>query len=179
MHRLVRPLILGFVFFALIAAPVMRSSAQDATPTIEQNKELVRSYYAAVNGRNLAALNDILAPDIVDHNPFPGQPAGAAGLEGTVTGILAAFPDWQVTNDNLIAEGDLVVAQNTVRGTQTGAFLGMPASGKPIEVGAFEIWRIKDGKLVETWREFDFYGLLVQLGVLPAPGANPPATPAA
>ena len=85
-------------------------------------------------------------------------------------GSLAAFPDGRTTTDDLVAEGDKVVERFTFVGTQKGDFMGIPASGKQVRVTGMSIFRIANGKIVEHWGENDAMGLLMQLGVLPAPG---------
>jgi len=82
---------------------------------------------------------------------------------------MAAMPDYNVSIDDLIAEGDRVAARFTMRGTHTGAdFLGLPASGRKINVTGISIFRIADGKIAEHWANEDALGLLQQLGAMPA-----------
>ena len=83
---------------------------------------------------------------------------------------LTAFPDLHFTVEDLIAEGDKVVARLTVRGTQQGAFMGIPPTGKHVTVTGIDINRLAGGKSVEHWLNMDTLGLLQQLGVIPAPG---------
>jgi predicted ester cyclase len=84
-------------------------------------------------------------------------------------GTGAAFPHGRTTTDDLVAEGDQIVERFTFVGTQKGDFLGIPASGKQVHVTGMSIFRIADGKIVEHWGENDGMGLLMQLGMLPAP----------
>ena len=83
---------------------------------------------------------------------------------------LAGFPDLHVTIEDMIAEGDKVVARLTASGTQQGAFLGIPSTGKHATISDIEVVRIVNGKFVEIWVQADFLGLLQQLGVVPAMG---------
>lgn len=80
-----------------------------------------------------------------------------------------AFSGFKVTVDNVIGEGDQVFNRGAVSGTHTGVFNGIPATGKSIQVGYFENWVVRDGKLSENWVQLDYYGLLLQLGVIPQP----------
>jgi steroid delta-isomerase-like uncharacterized protein len=83
--------------------------------------------------------------------------------------VFAAFPDMQYTLNDLLAEADRVVARFTAHGTQSGAFQGIPATGKAVAMSAITIYRVAGGKMVEQWLEYDMFGLLQQLGVIPAP----------
>jgi steroid delta-isomerase-like uncharacterized protein len=84
--------------------------------------------------------------------------------------FCAAFPDLQVTIHDQIAEGNTVVTRKTYQGTQLGAFMGLPPSGKRMSVEVIDILRIVDGKITEHWVVGDELGMLQQLGALPAPG---------
>jgi predicted ester cyclase len=84
--------------------------------------------------------------------------------------FLTAFPDLHFTVEDMIAEGDKVVARITMSGTQQGAFMGIPPTGKHVAFTAIDINRIAGGKSVEHWWEMDALGLMQQLGVVPAPG---------
>jgi predicted ester cyclase len=83
---------------------------------------------------------------------------------------LAAFPDSYLTVEDMIAEGDKVVARLTSGGTHQGAYMGIPPTGKHVKVTLIDIFRIAGGKGVEHWMEFDAMGLLQQLGVAPSMG---------
>jgi steroid delta-isomerase-like uncharacterized protein len=136
----------------------------------EANKAIIRRYRQAHNQNDMSALDAIVAADIVSHSALPGLPPGREGGKMAHQGSLAAFPDGQTTTDDLIAEGDKVVERFTLVGTHKGEFLGIPATGKQVRVTGMSIFRIANGKIVEHWGENDGMGLLMQLGVLPAPG---------
>ena len=87
---------------------------------------------------------------------------------------LSAFPDLHITVEDMIAEGDKIVARLTMRGTHQGAFLGIPPTGKQVTGTAIDINRITGGKSVEHWNNSDTLGLLQQLGVVPLPGQVAP-----
>ena len=135
----------------------------------EENKTIVRRYQEAYNTNNLDALNEIVAPDFVSHSLAPGLPEGLQGGNLMHQMTMAAMSDYQVSIDDLIAEGDRVAARFTMMGTHTGAdFLGLPPSGRKINVSGISIFRIADGKIVEHWANEDALGLLQQLGAMPA-----------
>jgi steroid delta-isomerase-like uncharacterized protein len=136
----------------------------------EANKAIIRRYRQAHNQNDMAALDEIVATDIISHSHLPNVPAGREGSKMVHQGSLAAFPDGQTTTDDLVAEGDKVVERFTLVGTHKGDFMGIPASGKQVRITGMSIFRIANGKIVEHWGENDAMGLLMQLGVLPAPG---------
>jgi steroid delta-isomerase-like uncharacterized protein len=84
--------------------------------------------------------------------------------------MMVAFPDLDRKVDDLVAEGDRVVARWSATGTQTGPFMGMPPSGKVATNSGITIFRISGGRIVEEWSESDMLGLLQQVGALPSPG---------
>jgi predicted ester cyclase len=133
----------------------------------EDNKAFVRRFYEELHSKkNLAAVDDFIDPNIVDHAVPPGLPGGIEGARQFAGMLLTAFPDHQVTIEDMIAEGDKVVARMTVRGTHQGAFLGIPPTGKHWT----DIIRIAGGKIVEHWNNYDALGLMQQLGVVPSMG---------
>ena len=137
----------------------------------EANKASVRRFYDEVfNKKNRAAIDEFIAPNHVDHAAPPGLPGGIEGAKQTLTMYLTAFPDLHFTVEDLLAEGDKVVARITMRGTQQGALMGIPPTGKQVMVTAIDINRIVGDKSVEHWLQMDTLGLLQQLGVVPMPG---------
>ena len=136
----------------------------------EENKTLIRRYREAHNSNNLAALDDIVAANIISHSALPGLPAGLEGGKMAHMGFAAAFPDSHVTTEDLIAEGDKVVERFSFRGTNTGSLMGAPPTGKQVVTSGMSVFRIAGGKIVEHWGENDALGTLQQLGLIPAPG---------
>ena len=97
----------------------------------EENKAIVRGMIEEVfNGRNVAAADQFIAADYVEHNLAPGHGAGLQGFKKLVTAWLAAFPDLHSTIEDLIAESDKVVVRVTGTGIQKGEFMRIPATGK-------------------------------------------------
>jgi predicted ester cyclase len=138
----------------------------------EANKAVVRRYREIHTTNQLDKLGEVLAADYVPHSLMPGLPPGLDGARMAHQGALASFPDLKATTEDVIAEGDKVVERWTLTMTHTGAaFAGAPAgSGKKVRVTGISIYRIANGKIVEHWGEMDFSQVLMQLGVLPAPG---------
>ncbi len=135
------------------------------------NKASVRKAYQAVNQQNLSSfIDEFIDPNQVDHSAPPGLPGGIEGARQFAGMFLTAFPDMHFTVEDMIAEGDKVVARITMSGTQQGAFMGIPPTGKHVTWTAIDINRVAGGKSVEHWMEMDALGLMQQLGVIPAPG---------
>jgi len=138
----------------------------------EENKALARRQLEEVfNKHNPDAVDEFFAPDFVNHNTPPGMPNDRESLKALVAMYLGAFPDLEVASDFQLAEGDKVVMHWTGRGTHTGELMGIPATGKRIEMTGIGIQRIAGGKIVEEWVESDQMGMMQQLGVIPTPGA--------
>lgn len=116
-------------------------------------------------GGNAAMLEALYAPDLVDHNPTPGLPAGRDGLKQFLTALHTAFTDIRFTADVVVASGDLVARRWTMRGTHRGSFFGIPPSGQPVSMTGIDILRAADGRFCEIWHNEDFAGLLDQIGV--------------
>ena len=131
------------------------------------NAAIAHRFYVAFNARNLDSLDKFMAQDIVDHNPAPGQTHGLAGVKASLRGFFALSSDIQAHNDLVIAKGNYVTVYSTATGTQTGDLLGIKATNKPFQIHTLDIWRVRDGKLVEGWHVEELLGILTQVGALP------------
>jgi steroid delta-isomerase-like uncharacterized protein len=138
--------------------------------SIEDNKALFRRWCEVISRNRLDRVEEIIAPDEVDHALPPGTPAGLEGVKQVFRLLHTAFPDLQIQIDDLIAEGDQVVGRVTARGTHRGEFMGIAPTGKPVSFNAIDVVRIAGGKIVERWSQADNLGLLQQLGAVPAAG---------
>jgi predicted ester cyclase len=136
----------------------------------EDNKALVRRFYAEIDRGNLAAMDELVAEEYLDHNPapFPGLRHGRDGLKQAFQIFWEATPGYHRIDDQ-IAEGDKVVTRLTALGKHEGDLPGAPRTGNDLEMTAITIHRIADGKLVEKWSEKDVLGFLPQIGVMPTP----------
>lgn len=138
--------------------------------SLEENKAHVRQLYEEVfNKKKLATIDDYFAANVIDHSLPPGAPGGIEGVKLTIGMFVGAFPDMHITVEDLIAEGDRVVARWTLRGTHQGSSLGMPPTGKQFTIPGVSIVRLAGGKSVEQWVVHDQLGMLQQLGLVPAP----------
>lgn len=134
----------------------------------EKNKALARRFYEAFNVGNPDALDEVVAPDYIQHSP--GVPPGRDGVKTYGGMFRAAFPDAHLHVEGLIAEGDRVTGRWTVHGTQKGELMGIPATGKTIQISGIDIWRVENGLLAEHWDAWDQMGMMQQLGAMTPPG---------
>src|SRR5690348_12229104 len=113
------------------------------------NKALMRRFYEEFWCRgNEAAVDELVAADMVDHQRPEGWPSGRAGYKQLVRAWREGFPDMRETIGDLIAEGDRVVGRFTIDATHTGNFLGIPPTGRTIRISGIDIVRIRDGQIV-------------------------------
>jgi steroid delta-isomerase-like uncharacterized protein len=154
--------------FTATATPAAGNARELDVKTLDQ-----RFVDEVINGRDLgAALTELVAEDFVEENPLPGQGPGRAGLADILAGMFAAFPDLNWTVHRLVAEGDRVASFCTWTGTHRGEFMGIPATGRSVTVEAWTMDRFRHGQLVQSRIIMDVAGMLIQLGVIPAPAAG-------
>jgi predicted ester cyclase len=143
--------------------------------SVERNKALVRLLMEDdISRGDEAVAETIIHPEFVDHTNPPGMQHGLEGHKAIVRLFRAVFPDLEWRIDDLIAEGDKVVARTTMRGTQLGEFFGLPPTGESVEMSGVHILRIADGKIAEHWGNNDDLGLMRQLGAIPSPAEPAP-----
>src|SRR5215213_6832935 len=138
------------------------TAAQDATPTsdLEANKALARQFHEEIFDQgNRAAADEILTPDFVWHSP-PQETflVGPEAVKQAATDLRAFIPDFVLTDDDEIAEGDRVVIRWTLTGTAQGE-----SGPVPVTFTGIDIFRIADGRLAELWQNTDDLGLEEQL----------------
>src|SRR5262245_6971498 len=135
------------------------------------NKTIARNFLDGFNGNNLASVEEWVAPNFTNIDTVtPPLPAGPEGYRLLSNGYRTAFPDLQMTMDDMVAEGDRVAGRWTARGNNTGPLMNMPASGKAATVTGISILTISGGKVAEQRSNWDTLGMLQQFGVIPAPG---------
>src|SRR5215204_6706150 len=145
----------------------------------EANKRTVRRIYNELwNERKLEVADEVVAAGGTNYGTgLLPQPFGPEEMKGTVRMVSAAFPDNRHDVEEMIAEGDKVVVRCTLTGTHEGEFMGIPPTGRSIEVTEIHVYRLEDGKAVEHRVGRNDLGAMRQLGVvpdeLPGPGAAP------
>lgn len=137
------------------------------------NKEVIQAFLEdVINEGRLERANDLVKEDFAELDPLPGQAQGREGLKAVIHGLRSAFPDMHWVVKEMVAEGEKVVTRFVWTGTHRGNFLGIPGTGKSVEVKGVVIDRLEDGKMADSRILMDTMGLMQQLGVIPAP---PPA----
>ena len=139
---------------------------------LEQNKELVRRYQAAYNTDNEALLSEVVAADVKTPGMLPGFAPGLEGAKQLHRITRNAWPDFTGAIEELIAEGDYVVARLTYRGTPQKEAFGVPPTGKSFAISGQFVARIQNGKIVEHFGVEDAVGIMQQLGLMPMPGGG-------
>jgi len=135
----------------------------------ERNKAVIRRFVEEVqNKKDEAAYYELNDPAFVNLSAPPGISSDREGGKVYLFGFLEAFQDCQFTIDDMVAEGDQVVTKKTFRGTHTGEFAGIPATGKKVELQFVDIMRVRDGRIVEHWLSMDQLSFMQQLGVIPS-----------
>jgi steroid delta-isomerase-like uncharacterized protein len=136
-----------------------------------QNKMIDRRLIEEVwNRGDFSVVDQVVASDYIGHSSTPaGETHGPAGYKRFYATLRDAFPDFQVTVEDQIAEGDKVVTRWTARGTHKGEFQGIPPTGRQSAITGITIDRIANGKVVECWTNADDLGMMRLLGVVPAP----------
>ncbi len=134
--------------------------------TTESNKTVVKDFIDGLFTKgDLGAVDTHLAEDFINHDPPFGVTPDREGMRDAGKMMRAAFPDWHSDLHALIAEGDVVVERFTAGGTQRGEVMGVPPTGKTVSLPGINIWRLRDGLIVERWGRLDDLGFLRQLGV--------------
>jgi len=131
--------------------------------SIAENKAVIRSLYEAYNRHNVALLDKFLTPDYVHHAQ---NLRGLESFKQFYTQFYRGFPDTHSTIEDIIAEGDKVWTRSIVKGTHKGEYRGVPPTGKETTIRCVDIYRIVDGKIVESWGIYDNMDFFKQLGVI-------------
>ena len=142
---------------------------QEVTMTAD-NREITRRVFEEIwNNKKLDVIDELMAADYVHHDPqSPDVPSGIEGYKQFVSYYLNAFPDLHYTIEDLLADGNTVAIRWTATGTHQGDLPGITKTGRQISVTGMTIARVRDGKFIESWGNWDALGLMQQLGVVPA-----------
>ena len=127
-----------------------------------------RRFYDLINAGDVEGFGELMVDDFVEHEETPGLAPTKEGVKEFFRMFMAAFPDLRMAPQDVLPSGDKIVARIRVTGTHHGEFMGMPATGKSIDVQAIDIVRFDDDGLAsEHWGVFDVMGMMEQLGVVP------------
>ena len=127
--------------------------------------DVAKQWYELFNSKDQSIIDKIVDHEWVDIPSPPSTPKGPAGLRILLTELMTAFPDLQLTIEDMLQDGDKVVVRSTIRGTHRGALFGMPAKGRRLSIQAIDIHQIQNGKIVRTWHTEDWMTGLRQLGI--------------
>jgi len=130
---------------------------------------LVRRYYEeALSEANWSALDMLVAPEFIEHEVVPGIPPTRDGLKQKYDLLRGGCPDLGFTVEELLSAGGRVAARVTVRGCNTGPFMGRSPSGRSFAAATVGFFRVEDGKIAEHWGVFDQLAMIGQLGLFPS-----------
>jgi steroid delta-isomerase-like uncharacterized protein len=137
--------------------------------TRQQVQALFARRETALSQRDVSAISSLYADDVVVESPMAGGPVqGRAAADEVNRAFVAGFPDVNFTRDALVIDGDRAVWIGEVRGTDTGGFMGLAATGKPFRLPMVMVFSLRDGAIVREQRIYDFSGMLIQIGLLKA-----------
>ena len=134
----------------------------------EENKLLLDRLFEGMNQGDFSEFDELIGPDYVNHS-FPTPVSGPEAVKMTLGMFLNAFPDMEMTVEDIIAEGNRVASRGFFVGTHEGEFNGIPATGRRVKVDFSDIWVVNNGQLAENWAQLDIMGMMQQLGVIPGP----------
>lgn len=127
----------------------------------------LRRVYDLINAHDIDGFGAHLADDMIEHEEMEGLEPNPEGVKTFFRMMIAGFPDLAMTVEDTVADGDKVVARVRFTGTHSGDFMGMPATGKAVNVQMIDIMRFgDDGRVKEHWGVFDQMGMMGQLGAL-------------
>jgi steroid delta-isomerase-like uncharacterized protein len=132
-------------------------------------KATYRRIIDAINRGDPDSFDDLMAADMVDHNPMPNQAPGREGFKDWVVAARGSLPDLNGTVEDAVEEGDRVAARVTWQGTHRGEWVGIPPTNRPVSFEAFHLVRFSQGRAAEWWGTADLLGAIQQLGASVTP----------
>jgi predicted ester cyclase len=133
-----------------------------------KDKAAIDAFYGAFNTKDLGKLDAAVSANWDDLPLAPHQGPGREGFKPTAQYFFTAFPDLHVTNEQIVADGNMVVVRSTLSGTQRGEFSGMAPSGKPFSIMVMDMHQMQDGKIIRTWHVENWLGMMFATGAWPA-----------
>ena len=150
-----KPTIPTLNLFTVILALHFLAGCSSNKATLELNKKIVREYAEREDAGKTDFVEKYVNSDFVFHYPNGAEFTGIENLKKAAAELKAAFPDLKHQIHDMIAEGDMVATRYTITGTHKGEYNGVAPTGKILKFTAIDIGRIKDGKIIEAWIEFD------------------------
>src|ERR1051325_894980 len=153
------------------AAPPAPDETEQTMADTQANMTAVRRIFEeGINKGDTAVVAELIDDRYVNHD-MPAPAPGPEGFNQVIAMFKGAFPDLDITLDDVIGDGDKVCTRGHFTGTHSGEFMGVPATGKQVETGYIDVWRFEGGRAVENWVKIDMLGVMIQLGVVPPPPA--------
>ena len=135
----------------------------------EENKVLAKRIVQEIwNEGNMDLADEIIGQEYADKVAGDGSPIGPDGFKQAVDGIRSAFPDFNISIDDMISEDDKVALVWTFKGTHKGELMGIAPTDKRVEFDGVYLYKFREGKLVERSGKRDMFNLMKQLGVIPS-----------
>ncbi|HEY1500650.1 MAG TPA: ester cyclase [Acidobacteriaceae bacterium] len=137
----------------------------------EANLAALNKFAEAANTGNFQLFYDVVLPACIDHDAAPGQAHGPEGYCTLFAEFRIAFPDFHAAPDTIVADDDSIALAYTMTGTHNGPLMGFPPTGKKMKIRGVQIFKFKEGKVIERWGSSDELGMLQQLGITQTPKA--------
>ena len=160
----------GLLMVAALTGCAGTSNMGGGAMSVQETKALGDRFAKAWAKGDLAAMDEILAPDFVAHGLPPDVAPGRVGYKQFMRAHHAGFSDFRVTVEDVVAEGDRIARRVTWSGTHTGPYMGIEPTGKQAAMVVISIERIEAGRIAEQWAVGDVSGLMRQLGAAGPPG---------
>jgi predicted SnoaL-like aldol condensation-catalyzing enzyme len=136
-------------------------------------KAYLEMFDKVFNGRDLSLVEKYVSPAFKSRYAPPSAPTGPELTKGFVAATAKAFPKRKLTNDVIVCKDDLLIASQTIEAVNDGPYMGQPPTGKAMKFTGIDIYRYKDGMMVEQWGDYDVLGMMKQMGyTLTAPGGQ-------
>ena len=132
--------------------------------------DVIRNLYDAVNAQDAERMLSLVADDFVEHEDLPIPPGDSDRhrVAQMFTSLFAAFPDLTMTVEDTVVEGEKAACRFRMTGTHQGSFMGIPATGRSVDMPGIDMFRIADGLVAEHWGVMDNMAMMQQLGIAPA-----------
>jgi steroid delta-isomerase-like uncharacterized protein len=179
MKKLQRTAVAAAVTVAAVAGGLGIADAASAQPAntglhgggqVQANERVVQTFlHEVIDDHDGSATAGLVTSDVTWHGGTLGVVSGSADVQGLFTGIVTALPDLHSTVYDVIGQGDQVVVRQVMTGTQKGAVIGIPASGRTVTWNAIEIFVLRDGKISQIWAGDDWTAILNDTGTYTAP----------
>ncbi len=134
----------------------------------EEHERALRTLVEACNNKDIKGFEDVYDPNVAYHGTGELAEADRGAFVQFIGAMFEAFPDLNITLDDVFSSGDKVAYRMTIKGTHKAELMGIPATNKAVTIGSIGIARVSGGKIVEEWENFDELGMMQQLGAIPS-----------